>query len=393
MNEKMKELLELIKLKKTAAERFMEKGDHVKAQSLLLELEGLQEEYRLEKDLNERKSNMNKNLKEVYQSIKSLESTSNAKQMEQLEEQILKGLDEDMFANYVKSIFYNQKNEEMQTINDYIRTKFIQDGLLLVPQDLQRDIRTLRSGGASLETLVNVEPVTSTEGSRLFDITPDITPLDTVIDGEDIPEVDPENTVEVKYQLVNKSCIVNTTPPVVDEANKVLINWIKRWTSQKSKITRNKMIIDKLNEITAENEITATSIDELRIAILTDLDDSYKENSSALMNYASYDYLDNLYDLTTGEKVEVIKNGKLFDLYPVKVLPSYLISNSETEMTIFIGSLAEAITLFCEDNMVFNMVKRMKNNKYYLSMLMMDRVDVREVDTSAVIKVLLSIPE
>ena len=393
MNEKMKELLELIKLKKTAAERFMEKGDHVKAQSLLLELEGLQEEYRLEKDLNERKSNMNKNLKEVYQSIKSLESTSNAKQMEQLEEQILKGLDEDMFANYVKSIFYNQKNEEMQTINDYIRTKFIQDGLLLVPQDLQRDIRTLRSGGASLETLVNVEPVTSTEGSRLFDITPDITPLDTVIDGEDIPEVDPENTVEVKYQLVNKSCIVNTTPPVVDEANKVLINWIKRWTSQKSKITRNKMIIDKLNEITAENEITATSIDELRIAILTDLDDSYKENSSALMNYASYDYLDNLYDLITGEKVEVIKNGKLFDLYPVKVLPSYLISNSETEMTIFIGSLAEAITLFCEDNMVFNMVKRMKNNKYYLSMLMMDRVDVREVDTSAVIKVLLSVTE
>ena len=75
---------------------------------------------------------------------------------------------------------------------------------LTIPEDIQLQIRTLTRSFASLESLVNVENVTTSHGSRVYEKLADITPLkdlddETALIGDND---DPELTVVKYFRLV-----------------------------------------------------------------------------------------------------------------------------------------------------------------------------------------------
>ena len=59
-------------------------------------------------------------------------------------------------------------NEKDQKIMDAMSEKSDEDGGFTVPQDIQTDIHELRRTDDDLEQYVNVEPVSTLSGSRVF---------------------------------------------------------------------------------------------------------------------------------------------------------------------------------------------------------------------------------
>ena len=61
---------------------------------------------------------------------------------------------------------------------DAMSEKSDEDGGFTVPQDIQTDIHELRRTDDDLEQYVNVEPVSTLSGSRVFEVDADSTPWD-----------------------------------------------------------------------------------------------------------------------------------------------------------------------------------------------------------------------
>ena len=76
-------------------------------------------------------------------------------------------------------------NEKDQKIMDAMSEKSDEDGGFTVPQDIQTDIHELRRTDDDLEQYVNVEPVSTLSGSRVFEVDADSTPWDEVDEGEE----------------------------------------------------------------------------------------------------------------------------------------------------------------------------------------------------------------
>ena len=83
---------------------------------------------------------------------------------------------------------------------------------LTIPEDIQLQIRTLTRSFASLESLVNVENVTTSHGSRIYEKLADITPLKDLDDESALigDNDDPELTV-VKYLIHRYAGITTVT--------------------------------------------------------------------------------------------------------------------------------------------------------------------------------------
>lgn len=329
---------------------------------------------------------MPKNLNELRFSVKRIEAESDMQKREQLIDELLNDISPDLFADAIKvrAGFVSASPEEKE-ICAGICAELDEDNGFLLPSDIKTKVNSLRGEGLNLQDLITVEPVTRNEGSRVFDLTADIDPLDSVESGEDIPVVDPSKLIEARYKLKRKAGIVRVGTELFQDSNKVLINWITAWSARKSRSTRNKMIMDQLMDTAAS--IGAAGVSEFRDAILTGLSDQYKGTATVLVNYAGYNHLDSLVD-ENGEKI--LKDKLLFALYPVTVLPDNLLANEIGEITVMIGSLKEAAALFDRGKMLIDVNKTNGFFEEYVSVKLIEKIDVKSIDKDAVIKVSLS---
>lgn len=329
---------------------------------------------------------MPKKLNELRFSVKRIEAEESIQKREQLIDELLNDINADLFAGAIKDrAEFGMASPEEKEVYAGICAGLGDDFGFLLPPDIKTKVNSLRGEGLNLQDLITVEPVTRDEGSRVFDLTADIDPLDSVESGEDIPVVDPSKLIEAKYKLKRKAGIVRVSTELFLDSNKVLINWIIAWSAKKSRATRNKMIMDQLIDMAAS--IGAAGVSEFRDAILTGLSDQYKGTATVLVNYAGYDYLDSLVD-ENGEKI--LKDKLLFALYPVTVLPDNLLANEIGEITVMIGSLKEAAALFDRGKMLIDVNKTNGFFEEYVSVKLIEKIDVKSIDKDAVIKVSLS---
>jgi len=337
-------------------------------------------------------------IKEIKDIKKSRVSNTNVDEIKKLENLLYKQYEggetsNDLLANALRGNVSASESDRL--IYNFMKESTGADGGFIVPDDIQTEVKELRMDGTDLESLVTVEPVITMTGRRTYEIRADIAPLPEVEEGATIPEIDASKLKDVRYRIVKRAGIINASAELLEDANSSLINWLKKWIAKKAKATRNYMIIQVANLMTATKEVAAANVTALRTAAVTTLHDAYKDTAIALTNNTGYEYLDTLVDASGNKILEKdptqAKVKLLFGLYPVKKVPDALLTNGTGSVPIFIGDFKEAITIFDRENASIDMAQLINAlGQDIASFRLKERLDVKAVDTDAIIKVLLA---
>lgn len=180
-------------------------------------------------------------------------SLKNAK----INQELAKSAYEDAQAN-LKSQPINKKPLPVDTKGnvdkDAIKNQFVKEfknmitsgttgtgnGGLTIPDDVQQQIRTLVRQQFSLQSIVNVESVTTTHGSRTYEKLADITPLvELDEDGKAIGDNDDPELTVVKYLIHEYAGINTATNSLLKDTVANILQWLTNWIAKKVVVTRN----------------------------------------------------------------------------------------------------------------------------------------------------------
>ncbi len=282
MSEELKKLLDAIKAKKQEVRDFCAADKIEDATRAKEELKDLQAKFDLLYDLEQKK------LENVAQQAEE----GTAKKLK--DEKKNQGA---AFVNAIKAAAgKGTLSEDDREIINAMREGTDEDGGLTVPQDIRTAVKELRRGEDALETLVNVEHVTTLSGSRVIEKHADQTPFDNVDEAAEFPEVSTPQFEKIDYKVKKKGGILKVTQELLDDSSENIIAYLKRWLAKKSKATRNFMIVAKVKEITQGKEIAVDSLDDLKKIFNITLDPAIALTSGIITNQDGYNWLDTLKD-------------------------------------------------------------------------------------------------
>lgn len=299
-------------------------------------------------------------------------------------------------------------NEKDQKIMDAMSEKSDEDGGFTVPQDIQTDIHELRRTDDDLEQYVNVEPVSTLSGSRVFEVDADSTPWDDVDEGEEFGEEETPKLKQIKYKIKKKGGILKVTRELLQDTAENILGFLNKWIAKKSRATRNAAILKKLAEITTGKEVAISGYDDLKDVFNVTLDPAIASSSIVLTNQSGFNYLDKIKD-ERGDYIlqhDVTDKSKmlLFGVYPIKKVSNKVLKNVEVKSdgsnvsaykyTIYMGDLKEAITLFDREKISIELSTEAGDlwAKDQTGIKVRDRFDVQAFDEEAVIKGEITVP-
>lgn len=299
-------------------------------------------------------------------------------------------------------------NEKDQKIMDAMSEKSDEDGGFTVPQDIQTDIHELRRTDDDLEQYVNVEPVSTLSGSRVFEVDADSTPWDDVDEGEEFGEEETPKLKQIKYKIKKKGGILKVTRELLQDTAENILGFLNKWIAKKSRATRNAAILKKLAEITTGKEVAISGYDDLKDVFNATLDPAIASSSIVLTNQSGFNYLDKIKD-ERGDYIlqhDVTDKSKmlLFGVYPIKKVSNKVLKNVEVKpdgsnvsaykYPIYMGDLKEAITLFDREKISIELSTEAGDlwAKDQTGIKVRDRFDVQAFDEEAVIKGEITVP-
>lgn len=299
-------------------------------------------------------------------------------------------------------------NEKDQKIMDAMSEKSDEDGGFTVPQDIQTDIHELRRTDDDLEQYVNVEPVSTLSGSRVFEVDADSTPWDDVDEGEEFGEEETPKLKQIKYKIKKKGGILKVTRELLQDTAENILGFLNKWIAKKSRATRNAAILKKLAEITTGKEVAISGYDDLKDVFNVTLDPAIASSSIVLTNQSGFNYLDKIKD-ERGDYIlqhDVTDKSKmlLFGVYPIKKVSNKVLKNVEVKLEgsnvsaykypIYMGDLKEAITLFDREKISIELSTEAGDlwAKDQTGIKVRDRFDVQAFDEEAVIKGEITVP-
>ena len=298
-------------------------------------------------------------------------------------------------------------NEKDQKIMDAMSEKSDEDGGFTVPQDIQTDIHELRRTDDDLEQYVNVEPVSTLSGSRVFEVDADSTPWDDVDEGEEFGEEETPKLKQIKYKIKKKGGILKVTRELLQDTAENILGFLNKWIAKKSRATRNAAILKKLAEITTGKEVAISGYDDLKDVFNVTLDPAIA-SSSIVLTKSGFNYLDKIKD-ERGDYIlqhDVTDKSKmlLFGVYPIKKVSNKVLKNVEVKSDgsnvsaykypIYMGDLKEAITLFDREKISIELSTEAGDlwAKDQTGIKVRDRFDVQAFDEEAVIKGEITVP-
>lgn len=299
-------------------------------------------------------------------------------------------------------------NEKDQKIMDAMSEKSDEDGGFTVPQDIQTDIHELRRTDDDIEQYVNVEPVSTLSGSRVFEVDADSTPWDDVDEGEEFGEEETPKLKQIKYKIKKKGGILKVTRELLQDTTENILGFLNKWIAKKSRATRNAAILKKLAEITTGKEVAISGYDDLKDVFNVTLDPAIASSSIVLTNQSGFNYLDKIKD-ERGDYIlqhDVTDKSKmlLFGVYPIKKVSNKVLKNVEVKSDrsnvsaykypIYMGDLKEAITLFDREKISIEFSTEAGDlwAKDQTGIKVRDRFDVQAFDEEAVIKGEITVP-
>lgn len=224
---------------------------------------------------------------------------------------------------------------------------------LTIPEDIQLQIRTLTRSFASLESLVNVEKVTTSHGSRVYEKLADITPLKDLDDESALigDNDDPELTV-VKYLIHRYAGMTTVTNTLLKDTVDNIIQWLVNWAAKKDVVTRNAKILEVMGK--APKKPTIANFDDIKDLTNNTLDPAIIATSSFLTNQSGFNILSKLKDAegryliqpyVTNPEVQRI-GGK-----PVTVIADKWLPDISGSHPLYYGDFKQAITLYDREYM------------------------------------------
>lgn len=381
MNEELKKLLDSIKEKKQQVKNLCGEGKLEDAAKEKEELRNLQEKFDLLYDLEEEKVK-GMTQKAAAGTVKNI--VDHAKNLA------------DAFANAIKAAVGKGKlSEEEREILNSMNEGTEEDGGLTVPKDIRTAVKELRRSEDALETLVNVERVSTLSGSRVIEKHADQTPFDNVDEEAEFPEVSTPQFEKIEYKVKKKGGILKVTQELLSDSTENIIGYLKKWIAKKAKATRNFLIVAKVREITKGEEVPVEDLDDLKRIFNVTLDPAIALTSSVITNQDGYNWLDSLKD-DYGRYVlqpdpSKPMNTRMFGKYPVikvgnKTLKSIAVEGG-FKVPIICGDLKEAITLFDRETMTIDISSTAGElwGKDQTGIKVRERLDVASVDETAVI--------
>lgn len=227
------------------------------------------------------------------------------------------------------------------------------NGGLTIPEDIQYTIRTLVRQFATLQNLVNVEPVTTTSGSRNYEKLSDIIPL-ADLDDESAKigdNDDPELTL-IKYAIHRYAGITTVTNSLLKDTVENIMAWLSTWIARKVAVTRNLKIIDAMGK--PAKKPTIAKFDDIKDLENNTLDPAIMASSSFVTNQSGYNVLSKVKDAegrymlqrdVTQPDVYRL-DGKTITVVADKWLPD--VSGAHP---LYFGDLKQGITLFDREHM------------------------------------------
>ena len=380
MSKEMRELLNKINAKKAEIKALVADGKIEDAKSAKEELKDMQEAFNVLADLDDGDA------QQAQRQAENGNAQTAAGEKNGLSKQIK------AFTNAIKAAWKKTEvsQEDRETLNAMSEGSD-EDGGLTVPKDIKTKIKELRRSEDALETLVNVEHVTTNSGSRVIEREADQTPFDNVDEAAEFPDVSTPQFENVDYKIKKKGGILKVTQELLSDTAENIMNYLKKWIAKKAKATRNFMIIAKIKEICKGLEVTVTGLDSLKDIFNVMLDPAIALGAVVVTNQSGFNFLDKLKD----EKGNYILQKDptqptrrlLFGVYPVKVLSNKTLKNIDGKAPIICGDLKEAITIFDRETLTIDISNLAAGmwERDQTGIKVRERLDIQTVDADAVV--------
>lgn len=380
MSKEMRELLNKINAKKAEIKALVADGKIEDATSAKEELKDLQKSFDILADLDDDDAqNAQQQAQQGTAQTAAGEKNGLAKQVK-------------AFTNAIKAAWKKTDiSPEDKEILNAMSEGSDEDGGLTVPKDIKTKIKELRRSEDALETLVNVEHVTTNSGSRVIEREADQTPFDNVDEAAEFPDVSTPQFENVDYKIKKKGGILKVTQELLSDTAENIMNYLKKWIAKKAKATRNFMIIAKIKEICKGLEVTVTGLDNLKDIFNVMLDPAIALGAVVVTNQSGFNFLDKLKDekgnyILQKDPTQPTKR-LLFGVYPVKVLSNKTLQNIDGKAPIICGDLKEAITIFDRETLTIDISNLAAGmwERDQTGIKVRERLDIQTVDADAVV--------
>lgn len=258
---------------------------------------------------------------------------------------------------------------------------------LTIPEDIQLQIRTLTRSFTSLESLVNVENVTTSHGSRVYEKLADITPLKDLDDESTLigDNDDPELTV-VKYLIHRYAGITTVTNTLLKDTVDNIIQWLVNWAAKKDVVTRNAKILEVMGK--APKKPTISQFDNIKDLENNTLDPAIESTSSFITNQSGYNILSKVKDAEGRYLMQpdVTSPDKyLIDGKPVIRIADKWLPDVSGSHPLYFGDLKQGITLFDRQQMQIDTTNVGAGSFEHdtTKLRFIDRFDVQLIDDGA----------
>lgn len=372
-------MLEQISNKKAQAIELLNQGKKEEAKALRDEIKNLQEEFDVAKDLYDenRDAIVDTAVKQpVVEAKKGLNAFIN------------------LFRSAVKKEAANEEDLKvynMMTQADPVDG--ISDGGITVPQDIRTEIKELRRSEDALETLINVEPVSTLSGSRVIEVNADQVPFDNVDEAAEFPEVETPQFENITYKVKKKGGILKVTRELLQDTAENIIGYLRRWIAKKAKVTRNFLILNELNtSFGGAKTKELKTLDDFKDVFNVSLDPAIALSSRVLTNQDGFNWLDKLKDVDGKYVLQPDPTNAtrklLFGSYPVTVVTNKVLTTAANKVPFYMGDFKEAITLFDRETLSIEFSTEAGDlwNKDLTGVKVRERLDIKTVDKEAIVK-------
>lgn len=215
---------------------------------------------------------------------------------------------------------------------------------LIIPQDIQNEIRELRRYYRSMRDLLNPYPTTTLSGTYPIDDPEDPQDLIDFDDGNEISEMKDPKFKSVSYNIHMRGGLLPISRLLQQVAPASFIQYLGRWWNRKAIRTENKIIFKKLKDTKASEIVSISTLDSIKTVLNTKLDASLID-VRIVVNQDSYNFLDCLKDENGRPLINpdpMQKDRMLFKgIYPIEKFPNSQLKTESNKAPVLIGDFAE----------------------------------------------------
>ena len=257
----------------------------------------------------------------------------------------------DQFVNDFKNLVYGNYTQIKNVVSSD-ETDGAGHAGLTIPKDIQTTIHLLVRQYDSLQEYVNVEQVSTAQGSRVYEKWANITALAEIdTEGAKIGDNDDPQLTTVKYLIKRYAGITTVTNSLLKDTAENIIAWLSSWIAKKVVVTRNTKIIAAIDKLPTKP--TLAKWDDI-IDLEAKVDPAIKPTSIFLTNTSGFTALKKVKDAMGNYLMERdVKSptGYSIDGFPVKEVADRWLPDNSSAHPLYFGDLKQAVTLFDRENM------------------------------------------